>query len=292
MRKIIWIFLMGIPAFTALQAQNRVNSNKTKQINSEIMENQKSTTTFPVTPGLQNKIRIAYIDEPPFYWTDENGKVKGADIELAEVILQAIGITNIVYEHTTFEQLLPGVQTGRWDMNVPIFVTPERSEDVAFSIPVWALGDGFVVLQGNPKQLTDYKAVALRADARLGIIPGQVQLQRAKAAGVTDHQIIFLKDQHEAVEALLSGRIDAFAATALGNHSIAQANPGLESVAHKIGKDEKVTVGGFSFSKNNPELLKAVNEQLHQFLGTPEHREKMAKYGITATEIDEVADAK
>lgn len=291
MRKIIWIFLMGIVAFTALQAQNRTNLNKTEQINSEIMENQKSTTV-PVTPGLQNKIRIAYIDEPPFYWTDENGKVKGADIELVEVILQAIGITNIVYEHTTFEQLLPGVQAGRWDMNVPIFVTPERAKDVAFSIPVWALGDGFVVLQGNPKQLTDYEAVTLHTDARLGIIPGQVQLQRAKAAGIADSQIVFLKDQHEAVEALLGGKIDAFAATALGNNSIAKANPGLESVAHKIGKDEKVTVGAFSFNKDNPELLKVVNEELHQFLGTQEHREKMAKYGITETEIDEITDKK
>ena len=68
-------------------------------------------------------------------------------------------------------------------MNVPIFVTPKRSEDVAFSVPVWALGDGFLVHAGNPKGLTGYAAVAQRADARLGVIPGQVQLDSAKAAG-------------------------------------------------------------------------------------------------------------
>jgi polar amino acid transport system substrate-binding protein len=39
------------------------------------------------------KLRIAYIEEPPFYWTGEGHLVKGADIELAEVVLQAIGVS-------------------------------------------------------------------------------------------------------------------------------------------------------------------------------------------------------
>src|ERR1700722_18294089 len=126
------------------------------------------------------KLRIAYIEEPPFYWTDEDHLVKGADIELAEVVLRAIGVSSIEYQLTTFEELLPGVQAGRWDMNVPIFVTTERTKDVAFSVPVWSLGDGFVVRRGNPKELTSYEAVVMNGDARLGIIPGQVQFDAAK----------------------------------------------------------------------------------------------------------------
>jgi polar amino acid transport system substrate-binding protein len=65
------------------------------------------------------KIRIAYIEEPPFYWTTEGGSVTGADIELAEAVLGVIGVTSIEYVATSFDQLLPGVQQGRWDMNVP-----------------------------------------------------------------------------------------------------------------------------------------------------------------------------
>lgn len=251
-----------------------------------------SPTTRSKKWDKSTKIRIAYINEPPFYWKDENNQLTGADIELAEVVLRAIGISSIEYELTTFDQLLPGVRSGRWDMNVPIFVTPERANDVDFSVPVWSLSDGFVVLRGNPKSLTSYEAVAAKSEARLGIIPGQVQFNRAKSAGVSDRQIVKLTNQHEAVEALLSGKIDAFAATALGNSALAKVNPALEAVPHKNSPEGKVLVGAFSFSKNNPDLLQAVNAQLREYLGSADHRERMSKYGITKTEIDGVIEGK
>lgn len=234
------------------------------------------------------KVRIAYIEEPPFYWTDENHLVKGADIELAEVVLQAIGVTSIEYQLTTFEELLPGVQAGRWDMNVPIFVTPERASNVAFSLPVWSLGDGFLVLHGNPKALMSYRSVLTRGDALLGLIPGQVQFDAARAAGLGDSQIVMFNSQPEAAAALLAGKIDAFAATAVGNHVTANANPRLEAVPFEDSKDGKAPVGAFSFSKSNHDLLQAVNAQLHVYLGSADHRTRMAKYGITQTEIDNV----
>lgn len=229
------------------------------------------------------KLRIAYVEEPPFYWSDETHSAKGADIELAEVILRAIGVSSIEYQLTTFEELLPGVQAGRWDMNVPIFVTDERSRNVAFSVPVWSLGDGFVVQRDNPKKLTSYEAVAMRSDARLGIIPGQVQFDAAKLAGVNDNQFMMFNNQPEAVAALLAGKIDAFAATAIGNRIIAGVNQELEAVPLENSK-----VGAFSFSKSNHSLLQAVNAQLRAYLGSGDHRERMAKYGITQTEIDGV----
>lgn len=234
------------------------------------------------------KVRIAYVEEPPFYWTGDDQAIVGADVELAEVVLRAIGVTSIEYQLTTFAELLPGVSEGRWDMNVPIFVTEERTQQVAFSRPVWALGDGFVVQQGNPKLLTSYEAVAARGDARLGLIPGQVQVDSAKAAGVEDGQIILFKDQSEVIAALQAGTIDAFAATALGNSAIAGAHAGLESVAHAMDKNGKTPVGAFSFSKTNQRLLQAVNKQLRVYLGSADHRARVAKYGITATEIDSV----
>ena len=227
------------------------------------------------------KVRIAYIEEPPFYWTGEDHRATGADIELADVVLRAIGVSSIEHHLTSFEELLPGVQEGRWDMNVPIFVTAERAEHVAFSVPVWTLGDGFLLRHGNPKALTSYAAVAARSDARLGIIAGQVQLDAAKSAGVSDGQIVVFKDQPEAVAALLAGKIDAFAGTAVGSRVLANANQELEAVAHEMSKDGAAPVGAFSFSKNNHALLQAVNEQLRNYLGSADHRARMAKYGLT-----------
>jgi polar amino acid transport system substrate-binding protein len=234
------------------------------------------------------KVRIAYIEEPPFYWTAGDGSVVGSDIELAQVVLEAIGVTSIEHHPTTFEEFLPGVEEGRWDMNVPIFISAEREKRVAFSRPVWALGDGFLLPAGNPKALTSYASLAGRSDARLGTIAGTVQIGAAQAAGVSDAQIVVFKDQPEAIAALFAGKIDAFVGTAVGNRALAESHPGLETVAHEKAKDGKTPVGGFSFRKDNHSLLNAVNEQLRKYLGSADHRARMAKYGITQTEIDSV----
>ncbi|MFT4063610.1 transporter substrate-binding domain-containing protein [Paraburkholderia sp.] len=234
------------------------------------------------------KVRIAYIDEPPFYWTREDHSVTGADIELAEVVLRAIGVSGIEHHLIAFDELLPGVQEGRWDMNVPIFVTPGRAERVAFSAPVWAIGDGFLLQRGNPKALTSYAAVAARGDARLGLVAGQVQIDSARSAGVGDSQIVVFKNQPDAVAALLDGKIDAYASTAVGNRVLAGANAELEAVAHPRANERRAPVGAFSFSKSNQRLLRAVNAQLGQYLGSADHRARMARYGLTETEIDGV----
>jgi polar amino acid transport system substrate-binding protein len=234
------------------------------------------------------KVRIAYIEEPPFYWTGEDHRVTGADIELADVVLRAIGVSSIEHHLTSFEELLPGVQEGRWDMNVPVFVTAERAQHVAFSVPVWTLGDGFLLHRGNPKALTSYEALAARSDARLGVIAAQVQLKAAKSAGVSADQIVIFKNQPEAVTALLAGKVDAFAGTALGNRVLANANQKLEAVAHAMGNAWSAPVGAFSLSKSNPGLLQSVNEQLRHYIGSADHRARMAKYGFTRTEVDGV----
>jgi len=235
-------------------------------------------------------VRIAYIEEPPFGWTGSDHAAMGADIELADAVLRAIGVASVEHHLTTFEELLPGVQEGRWDMNVPLFVTPERAEHVAFSVPVWSIGDGFLLQRGNPKALTSYEAVAVRSDARLGIIAGQVQFDSAKSAGVLDSQIFLFKDQPNALSALRAGQIDAYASTAVGNRVLAESadNAALEAYAHEKGRDGRAPVGAFSFNKSNRDLVQAVNKRLREYLGSVDHRTCMARYSLTHTEIDSV----
>lgn len=237
------------------------------------------------------KVAIAYIEDPPFGWTKTDRTATGADIDLAEAVLRAIGATQIEHRLTTFSELLPGVEAGRWDMNVPLFVTPERANRVAFSVPVWAIGDGFLIRAGNPKALNSYASFVKRHDARLGIIAGQVQHDSARTAGVSDDQIAIFEHQADAIEAVRSGKIDAYASTALGNRILADRIGGsvLEAVEHKPGTNgprQKLPFGAFSFNRRNSDLLNAVNAQLRSYLGTPNHRTHMARFGLTHNEID------
>ncbi len=225
----------------------------------------------------RKRVTLAYIEEPPFGWTEPDGSAAGADVELADTILRAIGVATVDHHLTTFAELLPGVENGLWDINVPLFVTAERAARVSFSLPVWAIGDGFLVRAGNSKQLTDYVSLANCIEARLGVITGQVQHQAARLAGVPEERIEQFTEQAEAIDALRGGKIDAYASTAVGNRILA-ARIGeqiVSAVAHKpdpaaAGSEPK---GAFSFSKRNGELLDAFNRNcacisVHRSIGT------------------------
>jgi polar amino acid transport system substrate-binding protein len=153
---------------------------------------------------------------------------------------------------------------------------------VTFSLPVWSLSDGFLVRSGNPKSLTSYSSVGSDKSARLGLIPGQVQFDAAQAAGVPADQIVTFTSQPDAVGALLEGRIDAFAATNIGNRAIVATTPELESVRFP----EPGAVGAFSFAPASTKLIRDVDDALRQYLGSADHRARMAEYGLTREEID------
>ncbi|MFP3597006.1 hypothetical protein [Chryseobacterium sp. SIMBA_029] len=46
------------------------------------------------------KIYVAYINEPPFYWREKDGTVKGADIELLDTVLGKLvyHLSNIILQ--------------------------------------------------------------------------------------------------------------------------------------------------------------------------------------------------
>ena len=250
--------------------------------------------TSPLLGGMnwRKKVVLAYIEEPPFGWTTDSSLAVGSDIELANVILGLLGVETIEYRLTTFAALLPGVENGLWDINVPLFVTPERAAHVNFSLPVWALGDGFLVSAGNPKRLLGYAALACHDNARLGVITGQVQHHAARLAGIPEERIVQFGDQADAINALRRGKVDAYASTALGNRTLVEriGREFVAAITHQPQHAESPSTpkGAFSFSKNSQEFLDAFNHQLRLYLGSADHRRKMQRFGLTESEIDPV----
>ena len=158
---------------------------------------------------LPDRVTFAYLDEPPFCAPGADGAAIGCDVEVAFAILNAIGIDRVEIRLVTFADLLPGVASGRWHINTPLFITEERRRLVEFSRPVWSLADGLMVRAGNPKRLTSYRALAAHAGARLVVVADQVQEQRALAAGLDLARVLRVATQPDAVAAVREGRADA-----------------------------------------------------------------------------------
>jgi polar amino acid transport system substrate-binding protein len=241
--------------------------------------------THPI--DWREHVTFAYIDEPPFAWPEPGGSAAGCDVELALTGLHAIGVRRVETRLTTFAELLPGVAAGRWTMNTPLFISPERAALVSFSHPVWALRDGFVVRARHPPGITSYRSVAAGGFV-LALVTGQIQRQSALAAGVQPAQIVEFATQQEALQAVRDGRAAAYASTALGNRTVVRQHVDLASVDAADELVRTPPLGAFSFAHQARELRAAFDGFLLRHLGSAAHREDMARHGLTEAEIDPV----
>jgi polar amino acid transport system substrate-binding protein len=231
---------------------------------------------------------FAYLDEPPFCAPAPDGPV-GCDVEVAFAVLRAIGVERIETRLVTFAELLPGVTGGSWQINTPLFITEERARLVDFSRPVWSLADGLMVKAGNPKRLTSYHALAAHANARLVVVEGQVQEQRALATGLAPARVLRVATQPEAVAAVRDGGADAYASVAMAHRGFLRAAPDARLEVQDFGAEgDAAAEGAYSFAKSNTDLRRAFDGALQRFLGSPEHRAIMRRYDFTDADIDRV----
>lgn len=127
---------------------------------------------------MTEKMRFAFLQEPPFCFTDASGNLCGCDAILAQKVCQALGLDAFSPVEAEFANLLPGLASGQWDMTTGLFVSDERRKLVDFSRPIWVLQDGLLVAKGNPRDFRGYRSIAGDPAALIGVISGQIQHQR------------------------------------------------------------------------------------------------------------------
>ncbi|MDA0184261.1 transporter substrate-binding domain-containing protein [Solirubrobacter phytolaccae] len=158
-------------------------------------------------------MRFAWIDERPFNYEGPNG-LTGCDVELAKAAFAAAGFT---FEpvHTTFQELLPGLLDGRWDVTTGMFITDERQTQARFTRPIWTLRDGLLVRRECVE--VDGCAALAREGLTLAVLGGQVQADHARRLGVAPGALVEFDTYPDAAAAVLDGRVDAYASVALAH---------------------------------------------------------------------------
>lgn len=235
---------------------------------------------------MSGRLRVAFLIEPPFGFRAADGAPAGCDIELAGRIARDLGLAGIAPVETTFEELLPGLAESRWDMTVGLFVTPERARIADFCRPIWALGDGLLVAQGNPRNIAGYGSLAADAGARLAAIHGQVQHPTALDCGVPAERIVLFDTYAAAAAAVAQGDVDAYASVAMAHRGYLALHPSLPCRVVDVPAAERPpSRGAFAVAKGRDDLRAGIDAALLGFLGTPEHAALMARFGFAPPEI-------
>ena len=243
----------------------------------------------------QNGITIATANEIPYGWV-ENGEAQGIAPDVAEAVLESMGITDIEWTVTEFGSLIPGLIANRFDLVAASqAVLPARCEQVAFSKINSSYGEGFLVEAGNPQDIHSYQDFVDNPDLRMGIVSGADQLDFAQAYGIPESQIVPISANADAPSALTAGRIDAYAATGLTAAGLAESNDRVEIAdpfEDPVVDGEPVrSFGAFTFSQDDQEFLDAYNEALAEFQQTDEYREILTGHGLSDQDVDAALNA-
>ncbi len=235
-------------------------------------------------------IRIAIADEEPYGFMDESGEARGPGPDVARHVLSEIGIDEIEWVVTSFGDLIPGLQEGRFDMAAAeMAVLPERCEKVIYSEPNTTYGEGLLVQTSNPHDLRYYSDFAKRNDLKVAILAGANQRGFLRDLDVPDDKIVPIENNADAIEAITSGEVAAYAATSLTVAGLADKSdavePALDFVDPVIDGKEVRGWGAFAFNKESEALRDAVNEVLVPYKFTDEWEDILMSYGFTQLDV-------
>ncbi|MCM2557161.1 ectoine/hydroxyectoine ABC transporter substrate-binding protein EhuB [Alcaligenes faecalis] len=231
-------------------------------------------------------IRVAVANEIPYGYMDMSGKAQGAGPEVAQAIMERLGVKEIKWETANFGSLIPGLQAKRFDMvAAEMAILPQRCNTVLFSEPNSSYGEGLLVAKGNPKNIHSYEDFA-KTDHKIAIMAGADQLEMMQALGVPDNRMITISNNADAISTVATGRADAYAATGQTASDLASKGGGKVELAAEF-KDPIIdgnpvrSWGGFAFAKESEDLRDAVNKELAEFKKTDEWKAILSKHGFT-----------
>ncbi len=234
-------------------------------------------------------ITIAFADERPYGFEGADGEPTGEAPTVAKAVLEEMGITDVDGELVDFDALISGLNAGRYDMVAAgMFITEDRASQALFSDPDYCGTNAFAVPEGNPAGLTDFESVT-DAGVTLGVLSGAVEDGYAVDSGVPDSQLSRFDTTSDMVDALTTGRIDAFALTAITVREQTADLDGFEATegfVPVIDGEEQLGCGGYVFSFDNKELRDEFNEILVEMRDNGELLALVEEFGFSAAEMD------
>ncbi|VVE54990.1 L-cystine-binding protein FliY [Pandoraea pneumonica] len=191
------------------------------------------------------------VDFPPYGTTNAQNQPDGYDADVAKLLAKDLGVkVNIV--PVTGPNRIPFLLTGKVDVLVAsLAITPERAKQVQFSKPYAA---ATIVLLG--KTGAPIKSAADLKGLRIGVARASTQDVAVTKTAPEGTEIRRFDDDASAMQALLSGQVDAIGCSVTVASAIRQRAPGQYEPKFNLLQQSM----GIALRPNQPELLAAVND--------------------------------
>ena len=208
---------------------------------------------------------------PPYEYVDDNGAFAGIDVEIAGLIAEKLGLT-LEIQDVDFGSIIGGVQTGKFDIGMAgMTVTEERLQNVNFSTS-YAKGVQVIIVPED-SEIQSFDDLAAKEDVIIGFqqnTTGHIYM----SDDLGEDHIIKYNTGNDAVQALVTGKVDAVVIDNEPAKSYVAANEGLKilETAYKT-EDYAICV-----AKENTALLENINAALAELTADGSIDAIIAKY--------------
>ena len=191
----------------------------------------------------------------PFGFINEKSRIlEGYDIDFAKNIADKLGV-KLELKPVTSANRIPLLSEGNVDLLAcTMTITPERAQQINFSYPYFVSKQKFIVKKGTIKSLKDLE------NKKIGTTKGSTsEINVAKA--IPSAKVLSFDDYPQAFLALQQGKVAAITtdeSILAGILSKATKKEDYELPTFDISKEPY----GLGVNKQNPELLKIVNQTI------------------------------
>lgn len=250
------------------------------------------STTDPGNPssaagGIQERadngdpIRIAIGNEPPYTKLEANGEVTGAAPDIAKAVLKRMGVNDVEGVTTPYENMIPGLTAGRWDMVAAgLFMNKSRCAEVLYASPDIVSTESLAVPAGNPMGLNTLSDIKSK-NVTIAVLGASFELKTARSLGIPDSKMSTFPLGPDALQGLKAGRVDAILLPTLSLEALKEQQ-GADFVITPPLDDFPVTGSGAAFKKSDKDFQMKYDKEMKAFKETQEFDKIMNKWGFDA----------
>ncbi|MGU7774803.1 substrate-binding periplasmic protein [Burkholderia sp. MR1-5-21] len=164
---------------------------------------------------------------PPYVMRDpKTGTYSGFFSDLCRDFGQNVLKVKVEFVDTTWDNIVAGLQSDKWDLSMALNDTPEREKAVAFSAPATDYNVSFVYNKHNPKVPKSLRTIADidKPNVTVAVMSGTSQ-DKAISAELKQARIMRLPGNDETRLSLISKRADLLADANITNMLLTEAHP-------------------------------------------------------------------
>ncbi len=209
---------------------------------------------------------------PPFSFVDQSGEPDGFDVRAVNWIADEMGF-EVKHQPMDWDGIIPNLLAEKIDFIASgMSITPERAEEVNFTLPYWTVEQVFVAREGSGLSVED----VLHEDKKLGVQRGTSEaewLQEQLKEKDWKFALRYYDSAPMAVADVVNGRIDAAAMDDAPASDAVSKRP--VEIVGTFGKPEKF---GYAVRKGDKELLETLNTGLRKLMDDPYWQELVNEF--------------